>query len=46
MVKTLRRKGKHGIRKTFKKNHCSLKNSNKDNSCLDDKLLIKKDKKT
>ena len=28
-------------KKTFKKNHCSLKNSNKSDSCLDDKLLIK-----
>lgn len=27
--------------KTFKKHHCSLKNSHKNDTCLDDKLLIK-----
>ena len=41
MVRTLRKKGKYGIRKTFKKNHCSLKNNHMDDSCLDNKLLIK-----
>lgn len=28
-------------KKIFKKNHCSLKNSHKDSTCLDDRLLIK-----
>ena len=37
-VKTLK---KNKEKKIFKKNYCSLKNSHKNDTCLDDKLLIK-----
>ena len=38
-VKTLKKKKRE--KNIFKKNHCSLKNSHKNDTCLDNKLLIK-----